>query len=132
MVCMHALWDVGSSFFVQGFGPNIAGSRLRIYRWEGWNAGGFITKHFVDVSAVFKSFVCLLVLSLLLLQSSMRFSSLLSFAIASASICAALPTDLTNFLLVTTSQIDASANTSELKAVSATSLFVSLYSDAPK
>ncbi|KAI4927779.1 hypothetical protein J4E85_006291 [Alternaria conjuncta] len=53
----------------------------------------------------------------------MRFSSLLSFAIASASICVALPTDLTNFLLVTTSQIDASANTSELKAVSATSLF---------
>jgi hypothetical protein len=57
----------------------------------------------------------------------MRFSSLLSFAIASASFCVALPTDLTNFLLVTTSQVDASANTSELKAVSATSLFVSYY-----
>ncbi|KAB2102690.1 hypothetical protein AG0111_0g9039 [Alternaria gaisen] len=53
----------------------------------------------------------------------MRFSSLVSFAIAAASLCTALPTNLTNFLLVTTSQIDASANTSELKAVSATSLF---------
>ncbi|KAH8732341.1 hypothetical protein GQ44DRAFT_640854 [Phaeosphaeriaceae sp. PMI808] len=35
----------------------------------------------------------------------------------------ALPTDLTNFLLVTTSQLDASAESAELKAVSATSLF---------
>jgi hypothetical protein len=55
----------------------------------------------------------------------MRFSSLVSFAIAGACICTALPRNLTNFLLVTTSQIDPSANTSELKAVSATSLFVS-------
>jgi hypothetical protein len=62
----------------------------------------------------------------------MRFSSLFSFALASALLCTALPTDLTNFLLVTTSQIDASVNASELKAVSATSLFVSLYSDTPK
>jgi len=93
---------------------------------------GLFRNIFVDIFAVFKSFVCLFDLLLLLLQSNMRFSSLLSFAIASASICAALPTDLTNFLLVTTSQIDASANTSELKAVSATSLFVSLYSNHPK
>ncbi|KAL1799927.1 hypothetical protein ACET3X_000269 [Alternaria dauci] len=53
----------------------------------------------------------------------MRFSSLVSFAITGASLCTALPTNLTNFLLVTTSQIDPSANTSQLKAVSATSLF---------
>ena len=59
----------------------------------------------------------------------MRFSSLVSFAIAGASLCMALPTNLTNFLLVTTSQIDPSANTSELKAVSATSLFVYPYAN---
>lgn len=41
-----------------------------------------------------------------------------------ASLCAALPTELTNFLLVTTSQLNTSTNSSELKAVSATSLFV--------
>jgi hypothetical protein len=62
----------------------------------------------------------------------MRFSSLVSLALASASLCTALPADLTNFLLVTTSQVDASANASELKAVSATSLFVSLYSNPPR
>jgi hypothetical protein len=55
---------------------------------------------------------------------TMKFSTMLSMAIASASICTALPTNLTNFLLVTTSQLNPSANTSELKAVSATSLFV--------
>jgi len=110
-------------------------SRVRGWRYIGRRGGtllGLFLNIFVDIFAVFKSFVCLFDLLLLLLQSNMRFSSLLSFAIASASICAALPTDLTNFLLVTTSQIDASANTSELKAVSATSLFVSLYSNHPK
>ncbi|KAH9871801.1 hypothetical protein J1614_006058 [Plenodomus biglobosus] len=35
----------------------------------------------------------------------------------------AVPTAVANFLLVTTTQLDPSANTSELKAVSATSLF---------
>ncbi|KAF1947673.1 hypothetical protein EJ02DRAFT_507519 [Clathrospora elynae] len=54
----------------------------------------------------------------------MRFSSFVSMAVvAGASICAALPTDLTTFLLVTTSQLDTGRNTSELKAVYATSLY---------
>ena len=54
----------------------------------------------------------------------MRFSSFVSLAVAGASMAAALPTNLTNFLLVTTSQQEISKNSSELKAVSATSLFV--------
>jgi len=54
----------------------------------------------------------------------MRFSFFTLLAIGGASIAAALPTDLTNFLLVTTSQQEISQNSSELKAVSATSLFV--------
>ncbi|KAF1841914.1 uncharacterized protein K460DRAFT_369932 [Cucurbitaria berberidis CBS 394.84] len=53
----------------------------------------------------------------------MWISTLSVFAVAGASLCAALPTELTNFLLVTTSQLNPSANSSELKAVSATSLF---------
>ncbi|EDU51254.1 hypothetical protein A1F94_009792 [Pyrenophora tritici-repentis] len=53
----------------------------------------------------------------------MRFSSIISVAIAGATIAAALPMDLTNFLLVTTSQEKIGENSSELKAVSATSLF---------
>ncbi|KAH7077747.1 hypothetical protein BKA63DRAFT_542093 [Paraphoma chrysanthemicola] len=52
----------------------------------------------------------------------MRFSSLSILAALGAS-CAALPANLTNFLLVTTSSLDPSCNSSELKAVSATSLF---------
>lgn len=55
----------------------------------------------------------------------MRSSTSWFLAVAGAVLCTALPTDLTNFLLVTTSQADASANSSDLKAVSATSLFVS-------
>ncbi|KAF1828414.1 hypothetical protein BDW02DRAFT_512358 [Decorospora gaudefroyi] len=53
----------------------------------------------------------------------MHLSSLFSIAMLSLSMTSALPTNLTNFLLVTTSQLNPSANTSELKAVSATSLF---------
>jgi hypothetical protein len=54
----------------------------------------------------------------------MRFFTAFLLA-AGASLCAALPTELKDFLLVTTSQAVASDNTAELKAVSATSLFVS-------
>jgi hypothetical protein len=53
----------------------------------------------------------------------MRFSTAFLLA-AGVSLCAALPTELKDFLLVTTSQAVASDNTAELKAVSATSLFV--------
>jgi hypothetical protein len=60
----------------------------------------------------------------------MKFSAIVSTAVAAASICSAHATKLTNFLLVTTSQLDPSANTSELKAVSATSLFVRLLSSS--
>ncbi|OAL49423.1 hypothetical protein IQ07DRAFT_568334 [Pyrenochaeta sp. DS3sAY3a] len=48
---------------------------------------------------------------------------LLTLLIASATLSAALPPPLTSFLLVTTTQLDPSANSSDLKAVSATSLF---------
>jgi hypothetical protein len=54
----------------------------------------------------------------------MRFSTIGFLAVAGASLCAALPTDLKDFLLVATAQENANANTSNLKAVSATSLFV--------
>ncbi|OAL00484.1 hypothetical protein IQ06DRAFT_305423 [Phaeosphaeriaceae sp. SRC1lsM3a] len=53
----------------------------------------------------------------------MRFSTAGVLALAGAAMCAALPTNLTNFLLVTTTQADPSANSSDLRAVSATSLF---------
>jgi hypothetical protein len=47
---------------------------------------------------------------------------------ASISAVAALPTEVANFLLVTTNQAEATSDTSNLKAVSATSLFVRLSS----
>ncbi|KAF2655892.1 hypothetical protein K491DRAFT_597974 [Lophiostoma macrostomum CBS 122681] len=54
----------------------------------------------------------------------MKFSTFtLALLSASISAVAALPTELTNFLLVTTNQAEATSNTSNLKAVSATSLF---------
>ncbi|KAH3943385.1 hypothetical protein HBI56_110190 [Parastagonospora nodorum] len=53
----------------------------------------------------------------------MQLSTFAFLALAGASLCAALPTDLANFLLVTTAQANPGANTSDLKAVSATSLF---------
>ncbi|KAH7380780.1 hypothetical protein BKA66DRAFT_512779 [Pyrenochaeta sp. MPI-SDFR-AT-0127] len=53
----------------------------------------------------------------------MQFSSLILFGATGATISSALPTELTSFLLVTTSQLNPSVNSSELKAVSATSLF---------
>jgi hypothetical protein len=57
----------------------------------------------------------------------MRFSTFAYLAVSIASLCTALPKDLTNFLLVTTAQENpSSANTSDMKAVSATSLFVCL------
>jgi hypothetical protein len=58
-------------------------------------------------------------------HSIMRFSTISWLAVAGASVCTALPKDLTNFLLVTTAQENpSSANTSDMKAVSATSLYV--------
>jgi hypothetical protein len=57
-------------------------------------------------------------------RSTMRFSTFGFLVVAVASTCTALPTNLTNFLLVTTAQPKPSANSSDLKAVSATSLFV--------
>lgn len=54
----------------------------------------------------------------------MRFSALNLLALLSASLSTAAPTELTNFLLVTTDQPEPNYNSSNLKAVSATSLFV--------
>jgi hypothetical protein len=56
----------------------------------------------------------------------MRFSTLNLLALLGASMTAAVPTELTNFLLVTTDQPEPNYNSSNLKAVSATSLFVRL------
>jgi len=56
----------------------------------------------------------------------MRFSTLSLLALLGASMTAAAPTELTNFLLVTTDQPEPNYNSSNLKAVSATSLFVRL------
>ncbi|KAF1921123.1 hypothetical protein BDU57DRAFT_553348 [Ampelomyces quisqualis] len=53
----------------------------------------------------------------------MRLSTYGVLTVAGASICTALPANLTNFLLVTTTQAAQGANSSQLKAVSATSLF---------
>jgi len=54
----------------------------------------------------------------------MRSSTYTLLAAAASSLCTALPTDLKDFLLVTTSQANASPNPANLQAVSATSLFV--------
>lgn len=55
----------------------------------------------------------------------MNFVFFIYLIAARACIGAALPTDVKNFLLVTTSQVDANAEPAELRAVSATSLYVS-------
>ncbi|KAF2828545.1 hypothetical protein CC86DRAFT_368757 [Ophiobolus disseminans] len=53
----------------------------------------------------------------------MRSSTLSLIVAVGAMICAAFPTELTNFLLVTTSQADPNPDPSELQAVAATSLY---------
>jgi hypothetical protein len=55
----------------------------------------------------------------------MRFSTLSLLAVLGVTTTFAAPTELTNFLLVTTDQPEPNYNSSNLKAVSATSLFVS-------
>ncbi|KAF2473397.1 uncharacterized protein BDR25DRAFT_387607 [Lindgomyces ingoldianus] len=57
----------------------------------------------------------------------MRFASFSLLAFLFASLTTALPTELTNFLLVTTNQSTATSNSSTLRAVSATSLFDPYY-----
>ena len=79
-------------------------------------------RHIVSNSKHFRPFLRNNILNIFV----MRFSAFGFLVVAGASLCKALPTNLTNFLLVTSSQLDWSANTSDLKAVSATSLFVNL------
>ncbi|KAF2178793.1 hypothetical protein K469DRAFT_717772 [Zopfia rhizophila CBS 207.26] len=53
----------------------------------------------------------------------MRFQTLTILTFLSTSVTTALPTELKDFLLVTTDQAEPSINSSNLRAVSATSLF---------
>lgn len=55
----------------------------------------------------------------------MHFQILSTLAILNAAITFALPTELKDFLLVTTSQAEPTIDSKDLKAVSASSLFVS-------
>jgi len=54
----------------------------------------------------------------------MRFSTLGFLTALGAKLAATAPTELTNFLLVTADQPDPNSDSANLKAVSATSLFV--------